>query len=117
MGRPISSEKLWSVLLAHGTVKEAAWILKVSEKAIWSKMGEDDFLQMYDHERGRFEKACGIQYRALMNTAMGCLGELVKDENASAETRVAAAQMILEGVALHYFMNGDYIGEPIKKGE
>ena len=94
--RNLTCEEVCSAFLTHGTVKETAKVLGVSERTVYNKMSTDEFKEMYDYVQvGILNNAINVCQSKLID-AINCIADIMNDKTVNAQTRLQSAQTILK---------------------
>lgn len=95
MAKQINDEMLIASLMTHKTIKEAAASAGCSERSIYNRMRDARFELLYKCARTDLLRATVSEATKQVQDALGVIGEIMHSEDASAQVRLNAAQMIL----------------------
>ena len=91
-----NDEKILSALIAHKTIGEAARVVGVSERTIYSRLADDGFRAEYEaRQRCTLDHACKALQGALTD-AVNVLTSIMQDARSSPANRIAAARSVLD---------------------
>lgn len=93
--KQITDEILIAALVTHRTIKDAAQSVGVTERTIYNKMRDAKFELLYRCARTDILRGTVSEVSAQVKDALGVIGEIMHSEDASAQVRLNAAQMIL----------------------
>ncbi len=110
MAKKISNEELCSCLITHGSIKEAAGVLHVTERTIYNMMNDEEFIEMYENVKSGILNNCVMDCHNKMIEALQCITDIMNDKEVNVQTRLLAAQTILKnGVKLYELIGVKYI--------
>lgn len=92
----VTNEELCSALITHGTIREAAGILNVSERTIYNMMSDNEFKQMYEYAQADILSNSVRTCQSKVTEAIECIADIMNDKNVNAQTRLQAAQTMLK---------------------
>ena len=95
MGK-VTNEMLCSALLNHGSVKEAAVCLGISERTVYARMGDSDFVSMYASTQRKILNAAILACQCKVTEAVTVLGDIMQDTTINPQTRLLAAQTVIK---------------------
>lgn len=98
----VTNEELCSTLLTHGTIKEAAGVLNISERTIYNMMSDNDFKQMYEYAQADILSSSVIACQSKMTEAINCIADIMNDKDVNPQTRLQAAQTMLKNAVSMY---------------
>lgn len=100
--RIVTNEELCSTLLTHGTIKEAAGVLNISERTIYNMMSDNDFKQMYEYAQVDILSSSVKACQSKMTEAINCIADIMNDKDVNPQTRLQAAQTMLKNAVSMY---------------
>ena len=95
LAKNVSDEKLLESLLLNGSVSGAAADCGISQSAVYKRLQNEDFRQMYDRMQGIILASVSGALSQSLTDAVLCLKKIVTDENAPVGSRVAASDALL----------------------
>lgn len=100
--KSVTNEELCSALLTHGTIKEAAVVLRISERTIYNMMSDKDFKQMYEYAQSDILNNSVMVCQNKMIEAINCIAEIMNDKEVNPQTRLQAAQTMIKNTIAMY---------------
>lgn len=94
--RKITNEQLCAALMTHGSIKETAQVLDISEKTVYNRMNDDKFKEMFSDSQKKMLHSTIMACQNRMTDALNCVAEIMNDPDVNAQTRLLAAQTILK---------------------
>lgn len=91
----VDDELIISSLISHRTIKEAAASCGINERTVYNRMRDAKFELLYRCARTDILRGTVSEVSAQVKDALGVIGEIMHSEDASAQVRLNAAQMIL----------------------
>lgn len=91
----ISDEQIIAALLAHGTIKQAAEAVSLSERAIYDRMNTGDFQALYQAAKTDIIRTAVFSINGKLQDAINTIADIMADENNNAAIRLQAAQTVL----------------------
>lgn len=103
MGKKIvSNEELCAALMNHGTIRETAKALQISERTIYNMMSESEFKEIYDYTQVSILNNVIVACQNRLTEAIQCITDIMSDTTINAQTRLQAAQLILKNTVSMY---------------
>lgn len=94
----VSNEKILSALLANTSIRAAAKAADVSESTVYLKLRDKDFVkQLQERRLCMLEEAVNHIQNKLLD-AVEVISELMHDEEATPQARLAAAESLIKNV-------------------
>lgn len=91
----VTDEQIIAGLLTHGTIKEAAEAVGVTERTIYNRMKAAEFQALYRSAKADLVRTTAININSHVQEAVNTIVNVMKDEGSSPSVRMQAAQMIL----------------------
>ena len=91
----VSDEEILAALMAHSTIKEAAAVVGLSERAIYDRMHDGDFQADYIEAKNDILRKALFSLNERVSGAIDTLTAIMNDPAAAQAVRVQAAQAIL----------------------
>ena len=91
----ISDEQIICALLDHGTIREAAGAVGLSERAIYDRMSKGDFQALYKSAKADLIRSAVLDLNRQTRAAINTVVEIMQDADNNAAVRLQAAQTIL----------------------
>lgn len=102
MRKDITAETLAATLLIHGTVKDTAAALKIPPRTLYDRFRDEEFKEIYRHAQADiFEKAFNACVDSL-TSAVKTVTAIMNDKKVNPQTRLQAAQTILNKCVVLY---------------
>lgn len=95
MGKRATDEIIISAVLSHGTIKKAAEAAGVSERTIYNRMSDGEFIEKYSAAKAEIMRAAVLEIHGHMRDAINTIAEIMNDPDTNAAVRLQAAQAIL----------------------
>ncbi len=92
----VSDEELVSALLSNGTIKAAAAAVGISERSLYDRMNQGEFIALYKSAKADIIRAAVINLNRHIQTATETIIEIMTDPENNAAIRLQAAQTILK---------------------
>lgn len=96
MAKQITDEMLIASLMTHKTIKEAAASVGCSERSIYSRMRDAEFEETYKCARLDVLRGVVSEVTLKAQDALEIVVKIMHDEDVSAQTRLNAANCILQ---------------------
>lgn len=93
--KTISDEEIIAALLAHGTQKEAAAAVGISERALYDRMNKGEFIALYKAAKADIIRTAVFKLNNQLAAAIETVVEVMQNENNNPAIRLQAAQTIL----------------------
>ena len=91
----VNDEQLIAGLLRHGSIRATAAALKVSESAIYSRMKNGQFKELYLQARADLLRDAVQEITQQRTAALAVIVEVMQDTETNPATRLQAAQTLL----------------------
>ena len=91
----VSDEQIIVALLDHGTIKEAAAAVGLSERAIYDRMSKGEFQALYKSAKADLVRAAVLDLNQQLQAAINTVVEIMKDTDNNAAVRLQAAQTVI----------------------
>lgn len=95
MGRADKSELIISALISSPTIRAASEACGVSERQIYKRLAEPEFRERYDKARHDLLDHSTAALQGHLSAAVEAMGEIVRDPEATQQTRLNAAEAIV----------------------
>lgn len=95
MGKTIDDDKLLEALLVHGTVRQTATAVGLSQNAIYRRLQNDDFRARYNSMQGVLLSVTASSMCDALGDAVNTLRAVVNDKDAADGVRVSASDALL----------------------
>ena len=99
MPKTVTDEKLLEALLVHGGVSGAATALGLSRNAIYKRLQDPAFRAQYDASQGVLLSVAATSMADALDDAIGALREVITDNSANVNARIAASDSLLRHCA------------------
>ena len=93
--KAVSDEQLIAALLANGTIKAAAGVVGLSERAVYERMNGGDFKALYKSAKADLIRGAVVNLNNQVQAAIDTVVEIMQDDSNNAAIRLQAAQTIL----------------------
>ncbi len=93
--KAISDEQIIAALFSNGTIKAAAAAVGISERSIYDRMNEGDFIALYKSAKADLIRGAVVNLNNHIQTAVNVVADIMNDSNNNAAVRLQAAQTIL----------------------
>ncbi len=97
--KTISDEELVAALLANGTIKKAAKAAGISERSLYDRMNDKDFIVLYRGAKGDLIREAVFNLNRKLQSAVDTIAEIMTDKNTNPAIRLQAAQTILNNAS------------------
>lgn len=91
----ISDEQIIAALLSNGTIKAAAAAVGISERSIYDRMNEGEFIALYKSAKADLIRGAVVNLNNQIQAAVETVVEVMTDKDNNAAVRLQAAQTIL----------------------
>lgn len=91
----ISNEVVAAAVLSHRTLKEAAAAVGLSERALYDRMGDGEFLEIYRTAKTELIRATVLDINAKLQAAIETIADIMQKDSVNPAIRLQAAQAIL----------------------
>jgi hypothetical protein len=102
MSKKISNQELCSALFTHGTVKEVATVLNVSERTIYNMMSDREFKQLYEYAQADILNKSVVECQKQIVEAVNCIADIMNDKKVNPQTRLQCANSIIKNTLSMY---------------
>lgn len=92
----ISHEDVIAALITHGTQREAAAALGISERTLFDRMQDGEFKAQYKSVKADILRAAAFNMNSKLNEAVNVIADIMNDKDAPPSTRLQAAQTIIK---------------------
>ena len=96
MSKKVSNEELCSALLTHGTVKDTAKALMITERTVYNMMSDREFKQLYQYAQADILNKCVSECQDLMLEAVNVMAEIMRDKKTKPQIRLQCANAIIK---------------------
>ena len=96
MASKVSNEALCSALLTHGTIKESAKALNITERTVYNMMADREFKQLYEYAQTDILNKCVSECQSIMLEAINVIADMMRDKKVSPQTRLQCANAIIK---------------------
>ena len=96
MRKTISNEDIIVALISSSTIREAAAILNIREKTLYSRMKDESFKVEYRAARADLVKTASMKLQNRLSEAIDIQCQLMKDESVPPQVRLSAAESIIK---------------------
>ncbi len=93
--KAVSDEQIIAALFSNGTIKAAAAAVGISERSIYDRMNEGDFIALYKSAKADLIRGAVVSLNNQIQTAVNVVADIMNDSNNNAAVRLQAAQTIL----------------------
>lgn len=93
--KAVSDEQIIAALFSNGTIKAAAAAVGISERSIYDRMNEGDFIALYKSAKADLIRGAVVNLNNHIQTAVNVVADIMNDSNNNAAVRLQAAQTIL----------------------
>ena len=91
----ISDEEIIAALLNAGTIRGAAAVVGLSERAVYDRMNRGDFKALYKAAKADIMRTAVFHLNNQLQAAIDTIAEIMGNQDASPAIRLQAAQAIL----------------------
>lgn len=98
----LSNEQICAAVLTNGSIKNAAAVLKVSERTIYNAMHNTEFKELYKHTQADILNGAVISCQNRLVEAIDVISDIMNDKTVNAQTRLMAAQSLLKNAVALY---------------
>lgn len=98
MSKTLADENIVSALLSNGTIKKAAAALGVSDRTIYERMRDSNFLELYKSAKADIVRQAVKTLNENTAAAVRVIADIMNDKEVNAATRLQAANAILNNV-------------------
>lgn len=93
--KAVSDEQIIAALFSNGTIKAAAAAIGISERSIYDRMNEGEFIALYKSAKADLIRGAVVNLNNQIQTAVNVVADIMNDSNNNAAVRLQAAQTIL----------------------
>lgn len=93
--KTVSDEQIIAALLSNGTIKAAAAAVGVSERSIYDRMNEGEFVALYKSAKADLIRGAVVNLNNQIQAAIDTVVEVMTDKENNCAVRLQAAQTIL----------------------
>ena len=93
--KKISDEQIITALLSNGTIKAAAAAVGISERSIYDRMNEGEFIALYKSAKADLIRGAVVNLNEKIQAAIDTVNDIMNDNSNNAAIRLQAAQTIL----------------------
>ena len=105
----ISNEEVIAALLQHGTIREAAEVLKITPRTIYDRMNDPEFRAEYTEAKNDILRSAAYVVNRKLAEAINTVAEIMEDKEVNPAVRLQAAQTI--------FANAEKFASRLNEGE
>lgn len=91
----ISDEQLIAAIISNGTIKAAAAAVGVSERSVYNRMNNGEFIALYKSAKVDLIRGAVINLNNHIQSAVDTIADIMNDKSNNAAVRLQAAQTIL----------------------
>lgn len=93
--KAVSDEQIIAALFSNGTIKAAAAAVGISERNIYDRMNEGDFIALYKSAKADLIRGAVVNLNNQIQAAVNVVADIMNDSKNNAAVRLQAAQTIL----------------------
>lgn len=93
--KAVSDEQIITALLSNGTIKAAAAAIGISERSIYDRMNNGEFIALYKSAKTDLIRGAVVNLNNQIQAAVNVVADIMNDSNNNAAVRLQAAQTIL----------------------
>lgn len=93
--KAVSDEQIIAALFSNGTIKAAAAAVGISERSIYDRMNEGEFIALYKSAKADLIRGAVVNLNNQIQTAVNVIADIMNDSSNNAAVRLQAAQTIL----------------------
>lgn len=90
-----TDEKIIAALLANGTIKATASAVGISERTLYDRMNNGEFIAKYNSAKADLIRQAVININNYLQAAIDTTADIMQDKSNNAAVRLQAAQTIL----------------------
>lgn len=91
----ISDEQIITALLSNGTLKAAAAAVGISERCIYDRMNEGEFIALYKSAKADLIRGAVVNLNMQLQSAVDAVCDIMNNKDNNPAIRLQAAQTIL----------------------
>lgn len=91
----VSNEQIVAALLTSGTIRATAKTLNISERTIYDRMTEGEFVELYKGAKTDLMRQAVFSLNEQIQSAICTVAEIMNNEDNNAAIRLQAAQTLL----------------------
>ena len=95
MSKKVSDETIISALLAHGTIRSAAAAAGISERTIYNRLHDRDFMPKYKAAKSDIIRAAVFNLNSQIQAAVDVVVSIMSDQDNNPQIRLNAAEIIM----------------------
>jgi hypothetical protein len=95
MAKTISDEIIISALMSNGTIKDSAAAIGLSERTIYDRMSNGEFIEKYKSAKADIVRKAVFELNKQIGAAVNTVIEIMSDTTVNPAIRLQAAQTIL----------------------
>ena len=95
----VSDEEIIVALLNSGSIVQAAEQTGIATRTLYNRMNSRDFKAAYSAARSDIVRAATLDMNKALSEAVRVITDIMKDDKASAGTRLQAAKLLIENAA------------------
>lgn len=93
--KSVCDEQIIAALMNNGTIKAAAAAVGISERSIYDRMNEGEFIALYKSAKADLIRGAVVNLNNQIQAAIDTVVEVMQDDSNNAAVRLQAAQTIL----------------------
>ena len=93
--KSVCDEQIIAALMNNGTIKAAAAAVGISERSIYDRMNEGEFIALYKSAKADLIRGAVVNLNNQIQAAVETVVEVMTDKDNNAAVRLQAAQTIL----------------------
>ena len=93
--KAVSDEEIIAAILQHGTIKEAAQAVRLTPRAIYTRMDDRGFRSLYMAAKDDIIRGAVFSINSKLSAAIDTVQEIMQDTNNNPAIRLQAAQTII----------------------
>lgn len=94
----VSDEQIIAALLSNGSTKAAAAAVGMTERTLYNRMNEGDFVALYKAAKADLLRCAVVSLNGQIQAAIDTVVEVMTDKKNNCAVRLQAAQTILNSV-------------------
>ena len=93
--KSVCDEQIIAALMNNGTIKAAAAAVGISERSIYDRMNEGEFIALYKSAKADLIRGAVVNLNNQIQAAIDTVVEVMQDDSNNAAVRLKAEQTIL----------------------
>ena len=93
--KSVCDEQIIAALMNNGTIKAAAAAVGISERSIYDRMNEGEFIALYKSAKADLIRGAVVNLNNQIQAAIDTVVEVMQNDSNNAAVRLQAAQTIL----------------------